>query len=417
MASTVYFTDFKANSRENIPDKIERLLEAAGIADILSKDDLTAIKLHFGESGNVAFIRPPYIRRVVKTVRKHKAVPFLTDANTLYAGTRSDTPSHIKTAVENGFAYSSMDGAPIIIADGLRGKSETAVEVNLKHCKEVYIGSEIISSDAFISVAHVKGHELSGFGGALKNIGMGCASRKGKLDQHSNVSPKVKKKTCIGCGNCAEHCPSHAISLEQTDDSSSDHADSSTAISLKSIESEPHSTSTTLKTVTPKSKKSSKKASINPDLCIGCGECIIRCPTSSINIQWNQTIPVFLEKMMEYSLGVLKNKQDKSFFINFIMDISPACDCMPYNDTPIVRDIGILASKDPVAIDQASVDLINAEAGITHSCLKKNILPGEDKFKGLYPEVNWERQLEYAEEIGLGSRKYHLENIKTLSWR
>ncbi len=403
MISTVYFTDFKANSRENIPNKIERLIEAAGITDILSKDDLTAIKLHFGEQGNLAFIRPPYIRRVIQTVRKNKAIPFLTDANTLYAGTRSDSPSHIKTAVENGFSYSSMDGAPIIIADGLRGKSEIAVEVNLKHCKEVYIGSEIISADAFISVAHVKGHELSGFGGALKNVGMGCASRKGKLDQHSNVSPKVKKKTCIGCGNCSAHCPSHAISLEQADDLSlTDSTGSSTAILIEPIKS---------------GKKRVKKASINPELCIGCGECILRCPTSSINIQWNQTIPVFLEKMMEYSLGVLKNKQGKSFFINFIMDISPACDCMPYNDTPIVRDIGILASKDPVAIDQASVDLINAEAGLANSCLKNNILPGEDKFKGLYPEVNWERQLEYAQEIGLGSRKYHIENIKTLTWR
>ncbi|KJR42516.1 Fe-S center protein [Candidatus Magnetoovum chiemensis] len=222
MISTVYFADFKATSRENVPDKIQRLIEAAGIMDILSKDDLTAVKIHFGERGNVAFIRPPYINRIIKAVRKNKAIPFLTDANTLYAGTRSNSPSHIKTAIENGFAYSSMDSTPIIIADGLRGKSEIAVEVNQKHCKEVYIGSEIVSADALISVAHVKGHELSGFGGTLKNLGMGCASRKGKLDQHSNVSPKVKKKTCIGCGNCAEHCPGNAISLDFADSSSED---------------------------------------------------------------------------------------------------------------------------------------------------------------------------------------------------
>ncbi|MBF0376496.1 MAG: DUF362 domain-containing protein [Desulfamplus sp.] len=405
MISTVYFADFKATSRENVPDKIQRLIEAAGIMDIVSKDDLAAVKIHFGERGNVAFIRPPYISRIIKAVRKNKAIPFLTDANTLYAGTRSDSPSHIKTAIENGFAYSSMDSTPIIIADGLRGKSEVAVEVNQKHCKEVYIGSEIISADALISVAHVKGHELSGFGGTLKNLGMGCASRKGKLDQHSNVSPKVKKKTCIGCGSCADHCPGNAISLDFADSSSED--SSLAPILIHQTDQESKKT---------EGKKRVKKATINQKLCIGCGECILRCPTASVNIQWNQTIPVFLEKMMEYTLGVLKNKKDKSFFINFIMDISPACDCMPYNDTPIVRDIGILASKDPVAIDQASVDLINAEAALTNSCLKKNTLPGEDKFKGLYPEVNWERQLEYAEEIGLGSRKYHLENIKTLTW-
>lgn len=399
MTSTVYFTDFKATSRENLPDKLERLLEAAGISDILSKDDLTAVKLHFGERGNVAFIRPPYVSRIVRSIRKNRAVPFLTDANTLYAGTRSNSPSHIKTAVENGFSYSSMDCTPIIIADGLRGKSETAVEVNQRHCKTVYIGSEIVSADALISVAHVKGHELAGFGGALKNMGMGCASRKGKLDQHSNVSPKIKKKSCIGCGNCAEHCPGNAISLDP--------------ITPDPSPLEPLST----RVIAPDGKKVSKKASINPELCIGCGECILRCPTSSVTIQWNQTIPVFLEKMMEYTLGVLQNKQGKCFFINFVMDISPACDCMPYNDSPIVRDIGILASKDPVAIDQASVDLINGEAALPNGCLKSNTLPGEDKFKGLYPEVNWERQLEYAEEIGLGSRKYHLENIKTLAWR
>ena len=374
MTSTVYITDFKATSRENLPEKLTRLLQEAGIEDILNKDDLTAIKLHFGEKGNTAFIRPPYIRSIVKAVRQKKAIPFLTDANTLYAGARSDTPTHIKTAIENGFSFSSMDGAPIIIADGLRGKSDKAVQINQKHCRQVYIGTEILSADALISVAHFKGHELSGFGGTLKNLGMGCASRRGKLDQHSTVSPKVKRKTCIGCGECAAHCPVEAIVIEEA------------------------------------------TAAIDPEKCIGCGECIIRCPTSSVNIRWNQTIPVFLEKMMEYTLGVLKKKQGKALFINFISDISPACDCLPYNDVPIVRDIGIAASTDPVALDQASADLVNAEAALPGCCLKHNLLPGEDKFKGLYPEVPWELQLSYGEAIGLGSRKYTLKRLETLSW-
>lgn len=375
MIPKVYFTDFKANSRENLLDKLERLIETAGLPNVLAKDDLTAVKLHFGELGNVAFIRPPFIRRIVQTIRKSEGCPFLTDANTLYAGARSDTVSHIQTAVENGFSYASMDGTPIVIADGLRGKSEIDVEIDQKHCRHVHIGSEVVAADALISVAHVKGHELSGFGGTLKNLGMGCASRRGKLDQHSNVSPKIKKKQCIGCGNCADHCPENAIAIEEA------------------------------------------KAHIDPERCIGCGECIIRCPTGSVNIRWNQTIPVFLEKMMEYTLGVLKNKQGKAFFINFVTDISPACDCLSYNDRPIVKDIGVLASTDPVAIDQAAVDLINAEAALPGTCLKHNILPGEDKFRGLYPEVDWALQLAYAEEIGLGSRKYELESIKTLSWK
>ncbi|MDY0374284.1 MAG: DUF362 domain-containing protein [Desulfobacterium sp.] len=375
MTATVYFTDFKANSRENLLEKLTRLLVTAGLDKILDKNNLAAIKLHFGEMGNTAFIRPPYVRKIAGAIRERGALPFLTDANTLYAGTRSDSVSHIKTAVANGFSFSSMDNTPIVIADGLRGKSEIGVKVDLKHCKEVFIGQEIVAADALISVAHFKGHELSGFGGTLKNLGMGCASRRGKLEQHSNVSPKVKKKTCIGCGECADNCPADAITLAEG------------------------------------------KATIDRKLCIGCGECIIRCPTKSINIQWNQAVPVFLEKMMEYTKGVVAGKENKTLFINFIADISPACDCLPYNDAPIVRDIGIVASTDPVAIDQASVDLVNKQQGFTNTCLKHNKAPGEDKFKGLYPDVDWEIQLAYAEEIGLGSRKYELTKLKALTWK
>ncbi len=396
MTATVFFTDFKANSRENLLEKLARLITTAGLGDVLEENDLTGIKLHFGEKGNTAFIRPPFIRRIVEAIRENGATPFLTDANTLYAGTRSDTVSHITTAVANGFSYSSMDNAPIVIADGLRGKSETAVRVDLKHCKEVYIGSEIVGADALISVAHFKGHELSGFGGTLKNLGMGCASRKGKLDQHSTVSPKIKKKKCIGCGECADNCPAEAITLA---------AEKVT----HGKEAIPLGEGTII--------HGEKKATIDPDRCIGCGECIIRCPTGAVNIRWNQSVPVFLEKMMEYTQGVLQGKEGKALYINFITDISPACDCLPYNDSPIVRDIGIVASTDPVAIDQASADLVNAEEAFAGTCLKHNTLPGEDKFKGLYPDVDWEVQLDYAETIGLGTRKYDLVKLRSLSWK
>ena len=194
-----------------------------------------------------------------------------------------------------------------------------AVPINQKNFKKVYIGTEIVNADALISVAHFKGHELSGFGGTLKNIGMGCASRRGKMEQHSDVTPKIIQKRCIGCGECTLHCSQRALSLIE------------------------------------------KKASIDKNKCIGCGECILVCANEAIQIQWNQSIPIFLESMVEYAYGVLKGKTGKTLFINFINNVSPACDCYPYNDAPIVRDIGIVASSDPVAIDQASVDLVNKE--------------------------------------------------------
>jgi len=368
MASKVFFTDLKASFQENMPAKIAKLLETAGIAETVSKRDLTAVKIHFGEKGNTAFIRPVYIRTIIEAIRRLGSSPFLTDANTLYAGTRGDSASHITTAIQNGFAYSVVE-APIIIADGLRGKSETAVPVKRKHFDEVFIGTEIVEADAFLSVAHFKGHELTGFGGALKNIGMGCASRKGKLAQHSGVGPKIKKKNCIACGDCVAHCSQKAISFVD------------------------------------------KKAWIDPEKCIGCGECILICPNGAVQIQWDQYGAVFLEKMVEYTEGVLKSTAGKLLCVNFITNVSPACDCYPYNDRPIVRDIGIVASTDPVAIDQASIDLVNQEPAIPDSCLTTNTEAGADKFKGVYPKVDWEVQLDYAQELGLGSREYELVKL------
>ncbi len=368
MPSTVYFIDMRAKYKENFIDKLGKLLESAGLDQAVKKRGLTAVKLHFGEIGNTAYIRPVFIRKVVECTREAGGVPFLTDANTLYAGNRSEAPQHLVTAVQNGFAYSVV-GAPVIIADGLRGKSETAVIVNKKHFKRAYIGTEIIQADSLISVAHFKGHELSGFAGTLKNVGMGCASRKGKMAQHADVAPKIKVKDCVGCGECVEHCPAKAIALV------------------------------------------GDKALINDDKCIGCGECVIVCPNDAVRIQWNESVPLFLEKMVEYTLGVLKGKKGRSMFVNFITDVSPACDCAPFNDAPIVRDIGVVASIDPVAIDQASVDLVNQEKALPGSCLKENTGPGEDKFKGIYPKVDWEIQLDYAEKIKLGTRDYVLEKI------
>ena len=360
--------DLRASTKENLVNKLARLIDTAGLSDIVKKRDLVAVKLHFGEKGNAAFIRPVFVRKIVKSIKSIGGFPFLTDSNTVYAGTRSDSPHHLTTAIQNGFAFAVVD-APIIIADGLRGKSESTVTVNQKSFKKVYIGSDIVEADALISVAHFKGHELSGFGGAIKNLGMGCASRKGKLAQHSTVSPKVVEEKCVGCGDCVPHCSQNALSVEF------------------------------------------EKAVLNAKKCIGCGECILICPNSAIEIQWNQAIPTFLENMVEYTMGVLKNKTDKFLSVNFITHVSPACDCYGHNDAPIVRDIGIVASKDPVALDQASVDLVNQEKALPGSCLEVNIEKGEDKFKGVYPNVDWTIQLDYAEKLGLGSRSYELTQI------
>jgi uncharacterized Fe-S center protein len=368
MSSDVYFINLRATWKENLFKKLGKLLEAAGLSEVVNKRDLVALKLHFGEKGNTAFVRPIFVREIVQKIKEVGGRPFVTDANTLYKGTRGDSVNHTITAIQNGFSYAVVD-APIIIADGLMGRSQTGVSIKQKHVQTAYLGSEIVNADTLISVAHFKGHELSGFGGTIKNVGMGCASRAGKLVQHSGIAPKVKRKKCIGCGECIDHCSQNAISL--TED----------------------------------------KAIIDPEKCIGCGECILICPQMAIQVQFGKSIPDFMEKMVEYTMGVLKNKQGKALFINFITNVSPACDCYPMADAPIVRDIGILASTDPVAIDQASVDLVNKEPALQDSCMKENLEAGSDKFRTLYPKTDWTIQLAYAEQLGLGSRKYKIVQI------
>lgn len=367
MRPKVLFTDLRADHRRNMLDKVEALMVGAGVEDRIKKGDLVAIKVHFGELGNTAYIRPVYVRRAVEIIKRLGAKPFVTDANTLYVGTRSDSVSHLETAHAHGFGYSCL-GAPLIIADGLKGKSETLVAVDGVHFKSVHIASEIAAADAIIALTHFKGHELSGFGGAIKNLGMGCAARSGKLAQHSSVSPKVTKKKCIACGDCVSHCAARAIDLGE-------------------------------------------KAEIVPARCVGCGECILVCPTSAIQVQWNEGPKSMQEKMAEYAAGALKGKEDKSVFVNFLTQVSPACDCYGHSDAPIVADIGVLASTDPVAADQASVDLVNARPGNIESQLKSNHAPGEDKIRGVYPEIDWSVQLDRAAMMGVGSREYDLVKI------
>jgi len=368
VSSKVYFTDMRASAKENLLAKVVRLADMLDLKQIVPPRGLVAIKLHFGEKGNTAYIRPTFVRQIVDRVKALGAFPFLTDANTLYAGTRADSVSHLHTAVENGFAFSVVN-APLIIADGLRGASYTAVKISQELVKTAYVGTEIAEADGLISLAHFKGHELSGFGGTIKNLGMGCAARRGKMVQHADLSPKITRKKCVGCGECVEHCAQSAISLREG------------------------------------------KTGIDPKKCIGCGECILICGNKAIDVQWNADIALFQKKMVEYTLAVLKGKKGKVAFLNFLTQISPACDCYGHSDAPIVHDLGIMASLDPVAIDQASVDMVNRQKGLESSSLPANKNPGGDKFRAIYPKVDWTIQLEHAEKIGLGSREYELINL------
>ena len=250
------------------------------------------------------------------------------------------------------------------------GKAEVEVDIDKEQFKSVFLAEAIVEAEGLVTLTHFKLHELSGFGGALKNLGMGCASRKGKLSQHSNIAPAVNAKKCTGCGDCVVHCAQEAIGINPE----------------------------------------TEKAVIDPKKCVGCAECILVCPYGNIQIQWNESIPVFLKKMMEYASGVMTTKRDRGVFISFITQVSPACDCYGHNDLPIVGDLGILASRDPVAIDQACADLVLASPGLAGSCLQ-NLSPGADKFKEIYPQVDWPIQLEYAEKLGLGSREYELVKV------
>ena len=381
MGSQVFHIDLRANNDQSLLNRIQTLAEAAGIKKTVKKRGLTAIKIHFGERGNTAFIRPILVRPIVDAVRDAGGRPFLTDANTLYVGTRGNAVDHLNTALLNGFGYSVV-GAPLIIADGISGQEEVAVPVGLKLCKEVLVGSAVARADSLISLAHFKLHEAAGFGGAIKNIGMGSASRRGKMAQHSEVAPEVISKKCIGCGTCLAQCAHGAITL---------------------IDRSPD-------TPTP-DPKITKVVSIDQKKCVGCAACIHACPQGALGINWEKDLPRFMERMVEYTFGTIKGKEKNTLCINFLTQISPACDCYPYADAPIVADIGILASTDPVAIDQASMDLVNAQPPLASSAIKDSPHAATDKVKAVYPKIDWQYQLDYAEQIGLGSKTYELVKL------
>jgi hypothetical protein len=368
MIPKVFFSDMRTDHKGNLFAKISRLLDHCAIRKRISTDDLVAVKVHFGERGNHAFVRPIFIRRVVDDIKSCGGKPFLTDSSTLYPGERKEAVSALTCAIENGFAWAVV-GAPLIMCDGLRGHTSVAVEINGQLLQKVNIGAEIVEADALVAVSHFKCHELTGFGGALKNIGMGCASREGKLVEHSTASPRVARKFCDACALCLKACAVGAIAI---------------------IEG---------------------KARIDPDRCAGCGRCVTICERQAINIQWNESSRMVMQKMCEHALGALRGKEGKTLFLNFITQVSPDCDCYSHADASIVGDIGICAANDPVALDQACADLVNAAPGNSGTALKSGLEPGGDKFRGVHPDIDWEVQLEHAEKLGIGRRKYQLVRV------
>jgi uncharacterized Fe-S center protein len=368
MKSPVYFASLRACSdHESTTAKVQRLFDKAGFAGLIGPHDKTAIKLHFGEPGNDGFISPVYVRQVVEKVKACGALPFLTDTNTLYLGSRSNAVEHIGAAILHGFDY-AVAGAPVIIADGLNGKNIRRVEIHKKHFAEVSIAGDIAAADSLIVLSHFKGHIVSGFGGAIKNLGMGCASPAGKRAQHNARLFTIPEK-CTGCAACMKVCPGNALTVKK------------------------------------------KKSAIDRELCIGCFECMHACPEHAIDIDWETEIPDFMERMVEYAYGAVQGKENKAGFMNFLIRITPDCDCFPFSDAPIVPDIGILASKDPVAIDAASFDLVNQQQGLRDSLLTAHHDQGGDKFRGVHPQTDGYRQVRYAEEIGMGNRSYNLIKI------
>ena len=370
----VYFSDLRAPIGTNLLKKLEKLIRTAGIDGIDMEKKLVAIKIHFGEPGNLSFLRPNYAKVVADVVKSMGGVPFLTDCNTLYVGRRKNALEHMDAAYENGFSPFST-GCQIIIGDGLKGTDDVEVPVEgAEYIQTAKIGRAIMDADVFISLTHFKGHEATGFGGAIKNIGMGCGSRRGKMEQHNSGKPEVSKKKCVGCHQCAKQCGQDAISYGPD-----------------------------------------RKASIDQDKCVGCGRCLGACNFDAIfnrNASANDDLN---RKMAEYAKGVVDGRPQ--FHISLVMDVSPFCDCHPENDIPIIPDVVMFASFDPVALDQACTD----------ACLRQPVMPGSrldqylhtegcedhhDHFCNNFPETNWRSCLEHAEKIGLGTRSYELIEVK-----
>ena len=370
-ASNVYFTNFRARPGDNLLQKLDRLMTRAGMGDIDFDGKFVAIKIHFGEPGNLSYLRPNYAKVVVDFVKARGGRPFLTDCNTLYVGGRKHALEHLESAYTNGFNPFTL-GCHLIIADGLKGTDEAYVPVaGGEYVKEAKIGRAIMDADIVISLNHFKGHEMTGFGGALKNLGMGCGSRAGKMEMHSAGKPWCDQDLCIGCGSCQRICAHGAPIMEN------------------------------------------RKITIDHDKCVGCGRCIGICPKDAIQPAQDESCDILNCKMAEYAKAVVDGRPN--FHISLVMDVSPNCDCHGENDVPIVPNVGMFASCDPVALDVACADAVNRMPVYVGSCLEENMQHHHvegDHFHMTHPETNWRSCVEHAEKLGMGTQAYNLIEVK-----
>ncbi len=363
----VYFTNLHTTYDENLTQKLARLITTAGIGDIDFEKKYAAIKIHFGEPGNLAFLRPNYAAAVVKVIQDLGGKAFLTDCNTLYVGGRKNALDHLDAAYTNGFSPFSTN-CHILIGDGLKGTDEVLVPVEGgEYVKEAKIGRAIMDADVFISLTHFKGHEATGFGGALKNIGMGCGSRGGKMEMHSAGKPYVYTENCIGCGRCVKICAHDAPVV--TD----------------------------------------RKAFIYEEKCVGCGRCIGVCPTDAVIAASDESNDILNCKIAEYTKAVLQGRPH--FHISIVVDVSPNCDCHGENDIPIVPNVGMFASFDPVALDKACADAVNRQPVMAGSQLDKMPKVHGDHFKDSAPATDWRVGINHGVKIGLGTDQYELIEI------
>lgn len=373
--ANVYFTDFRTKLGEGLPTKLKRLIKAAGIESIDMDKKLVAIKMHFGELGNLAYLRPNYAKAVADVVKELGGKPFLTDCNTLYPGSRKNALEHLECAWENGFTPLTV-GCPVIIGDGLKGTDDIAVPVvGGEYIKEAKIGHAIMDADIFISLSHFKGHEMTGFGGAIKNIGMGCGSRSGKKDQHSNGKPDIIEAQCVGCRRCQRECANNGLVFDEE----------------------------------------KKKMTVHTENCVGCGRCLGACNFDAIVFANDAANKELNCRMAEYTKAVVDGRP--CFHVSLVIDVTPNCDCHSENDTPILPNIGMFASFDPLALDQACVDACLKATPLSGSQLSDNMKKSDfidhhDHFTNSTPESEWRTCLEHAEKIGIGTREYELIIMK-----